>query len=98
LLEIAPVNDELLEERFKNIDTRLDRIEQHLPGLATREELQAAISPLATRDEMLQAITVEGERSRRHATMLSEDTRDDIRLILEHLMALSARVDVLAGR
>ena len=83
---------------LRNIDTRLSRVEQYLPTLATREELHAAlaaaIAPLATRDEM----RAEGDHARRHATMLFEDLRDDNRLILEHLLALSARVDELARR
>ena len=66
--------------------------------LATRDEMRAAIAvavaPLATRDEM----RAEGDHARRHATMLFEDLRDDNRLILEHLLALSARVDELARR
>ncbi len=66
--------------------------------LATRDEMHAAIAaaiaPLATRDEM----RAEGDHARRHATMLFEDLRDDNRLILEHLLALSARVDELARR
>ena len=66
--------------------------------LATREELHvaiaAAIEPLATREEL----HAEGEQSRRHATMLFEDLRDDNRIILENLLALSARVDALARR
>jgi ribosome-associated translation inhibitor RaiA len=70
--------------------------------LATREELyaaiQAAIAPLATRAEMYTAIREEGERSRRHTDILIEDVRDDNRLILEHLIVLSARVDALAQR
>jgi hypothetical protein len=66
--------------------------------LATREEMHAAIdaavAPLATREEM----RAEGERYRLHATTLFEDVRDDNRIILEHLLALSARVDALARR
>jgi alkylhydroperoxidase/carboxymuconolactone decarboxylase family protein YurZ len=77
-------------------------IEAAVAPLATREEMhtaiQAAIAPLATREEMYSAITAEGERSRRHATVLFEDSRDDIRIILEHLVAISARVDELARR
>jgi hypothetical protein len=84
-----------------------------LPTLATREELQeairAAIAPLATREELRAAvdelrteikaeIKEEGERSRRYTDVLIEDLRDDNRLILEHLIALSARVDALAQR
>ncbi len=66
--------------------------------LATREEMDvaiaAAVAPLATRDEL----RAEGDHARRHATMLFEDLRDDNRLILDHLLALSARVDELARR
>ena len=121
-----------MEAVIENIDTRLARVEQILPTLATREELHAAIAPLATREEMhaaiqaavaplatreelhaaiqaavaplatraemLAAIKEEGERSRRHTDVLIEDLRDDNRLILNHLIALSARVDTLAQR
>jgi hypothetical protein len=45
-----------LEQLVRNIDRRLDRVEQFLPTLATREELRTAIAPLATREEMHAAI------------------------------------------
>jgi len=84
-------------------------IQAAVAPLATREELhaaiQAAIAPLATReelrvglDELRAEIKAEGERSRRYTDVLIEDLRDDNRLILEHLTALSARVDALAQR
>src|SRR6476620_6383040 len=99
--------EEQLLELVRNVGTRLTRVEQILPGLATREQLQAAIAPLATGEELqasLQAvidllkaeIKEEGERSRRYTNVMIEDLRDDNRLILEHLIALSARVDALA--
>jgi hypothetical protein len=69
-------------------------IQAAIAPLATRAELQAAIAPLATRAE-LQA---EGEASRQFTRVLVEDLRDDNRIILEHLVALSARVDQLAHR
>ena len=108
-----------MEAAIENIDTRLARVEQILPTLASREALREAIAPLATREqmraaiqsavasavaplatraEMYAAIKEEGERSRRHTDVLIEDVRDDNRLILEHLIALSARVDALAQR
>ena len=100
-----------LDTTLKNIDVRLTRIEQILPGLATREELHAAVAPLATREELHAAIAaavaplatreelrVQSEQDRHHSTMLFEDLRDDNRIILEHLVALSARVDALARR
>jgi len=84
-------------------------IQAAVAPLATREELpeaiRAAIAPLATReelravvDELRTEIKEEGERSRRYTDVLIEDLRDDNRLILEHLIALSARVDALAQR
>ena len=81
-------------------------IQAAVAPLATREEMHAAIqsairsavAPFATRAEMKAAIREEGERSRRYTDVMVEDLRDDNRLILEHLIALSARVDVLAQR
>ena len=100
-----------LEQTVKSIDVRVARIEQQLPmlatreelkeaiaPLATREELRSAIAPLATREEMYAAIHTAAEAARRHATMLFEDLRDDNRIVLEHLVALSSRVDALARR
>ena len=101
----------LLPELVRNIDRRVEAIEQILPTLATKQDLQEAIAPLATREEMHAAIAAavaplatreemraESETARRHATVLFEDLRDDNRIILEHLVALSARVDQLASR
>ena len=49
-----------LEQLVRNIDHRLDRVEQFLPTLATREEMHTAFreafAPLVTRDEMHAAI------------------------------------------
>ncbi len=127
--------DGSLHATLKNIDARLTKVEQILPGLATRDELQAAIAPLATREEMRAAIAaaitaaveplatreemhaaiagavaplatreelhelrVLFERDRQRWSMMFEDLRDDNRIILEHLVALSTRVDALARR
>jgi hypothetical protein len=88
-------------------------IQAAVAPLATREEMhtaiRAAIEPLATREEMHTGFQVvidqlraeikeEGLRSRGYTDVLIEDLRDDNRLILEHLIALSARVDALAQR
>jgi hypothetical protein len=112
------MGDDTLMGTIRNIEARVTSIEQYLPALATRAELQEAIAPLATRaelhqvraelqnaiaelptrDEMHAAIKAEGDRARHHATVLFEDLRDDNRIILEHLITLSARVDALASR
>jgi hypothetical protein len=118
------VNETVLDDSLKNIDVRLSRVEQYLPNLATRAELQAAIAPLATRDELHAAVAllatkeelhnairdavaplatkdavasmatkVELETLRREMNVQFEDVRDDIRIVLEHVVALTARVD-----
>jgi len=159
--EKGTMAEDSLHTTLTNIDVRLTRVEQILPGLATREELHAAIAPLATREELHAAIAPLATREEMHAaiavavaplatreelhaaiaaavaplatreemysaiaaavaplatreemsglsvrleqdrhrwTMLFDDLRDDNRIILEHLLALSARVDALARR
>ena len=133
--EKSAMADGSLHATLKNIDARLTKVEQILPGLATRDELQAAIAPLATREEMRAAIAaaitaaveplatreemqaaiagavaplatrdelhelrVLFEQDRQRWSMMFEDLRDDNRIILEHLVALSTRVDALARR
>ena len=45
-----------MEQDLRNLDRRVDRIEQILPNLATKDDLQAAIEPLATKAELQAAI------------------------------------------
>jgi hypothetical protein len=78
-----------LEQVVRNIDRRLERVEQILPTLATRDELQAAIAPLATREE----VRTEARETRRHFDIIAESLRDDIRIIAEGQVALSAKFD-----
>ena len=41
-----------MEGVHRNLDDRMDRIEQILPTLATKDDLQATIAPLATKAEL----------------------------------------------
>lgn len=43
---------EQMERHIDNLEGRVDRIEQILPTLATRDDLLAAIEPLATKAEL----------------------------------------------
>jgi hypothetical protein len=114
LLAVQNINARLtqVEQILPTLATR-DELHAAIAPLATREEMyhaiQTAVAPLATREEMHAALTEladqlraeikeEGERARRHTDVLIEDLRDDNRLILEHLISLSARVDALAQR
>ncbi len=50
------MNLEQMEQRFDKLEGRVDRVEQILPTLATKDDLQAAIEPLATKAELRAAI------------------------------------------
>ena len=82
-----------MEQRLENVERRVDRIEQILPTLATREDLKAAIAPLATKAELRAAIAESEQRMRTHFDMVAEGLRDDIRLVAEAVATLSERVD-----
>ena len=58
--------------------------------LATKEELRAAIASLATKEDVTDA--------RRYALMLNEATRDDIRLLAEHMVTMRAQLDRIEQR
>ena len=81
-----------LERRVKNLDRRVGRVEQILPTLATKADVEAAIEPLATRAELHAAIAESEERVRTHFDVVAESLRDDIRLMAEGLSALSQRI------
>ena len=76
-----------MEQRLENVECRVDRIEQILPTLATREDLKRAIAPLATKAELREV----EQRLRTHFDVVTESLRDDIRLVAEAVVALSER-------
>ena len=69
---------EWMEQRMANVELRVDRIEQILPDLATRDELHAAIA-------------ASEHRLRTHFDVIGESLRHDIRLVAEAVAALSER-------
>jgi hypothetical protein len=54
--EEAMMDGLTLEDVVKKFDLRFDRIEQFLPTLATKAELQAATAPLATKVELQEGL------------------------------------------
>ena len=89
---------EHMERRFDNLEGRVDRVEQILPTLATRDDLQAAIEPLATkaelqdlRTEVLARIADSEQRMRTHFDVVTESLRDDIKLIAAAFESLAQR-------
>jgi len=90
------------DQRVKNLERRVATVEQILPTLATKADLQAAIAPLATRAEVQAAIAplatkaevkAEGEQTRRHFDIVAEGLHADIRMLAEGIVSLHARVD-----
>ena len=97
------MDDEVLEERFNNLDHRLSNVEQILPTLATKEDLKA----FATKEDLSRELkayatkkdfeavetTLRGEirETRRHMDVIGESLRGDIQLIAENLAALMSR-------
>jgi len=86
---VDPVETERL---LRSLDRRVSAVEQILPTVATRADLEAAIAPLATRAEMRE----EGERTRRHFDVVAESLRQDIRLVAEAQAASGVNIDALA--
>jgi hypothetical protein len=78
LKEMRPMDDQTLATHFKNLDRRLDNIEQILPALATRQELKPLateedLKPLATKEDL----TVLATREELQAT--ADTLRQEIR-------------------
>jgi hypothetical protein len=91
-----------LEVVVRNIDRRLGKVEQFLPQLTTKEELQAAVAPLATKDELRTSIAAAiaplatrelVEESRRHAQVMFESLQHSIRLVADGIAHLTDKVD-----
>jgi len=101
-----------MEEQIKNLDARTTAIEHFLPTLATKDDLrlsaealrddlrlttealQHEMAKLATKDELNAGL----EDAKRYALMLNEATRDDIRLLAEHMLAMRSQLDRIEGR
>ena len=78
-----------LEHRVQNIERRLTSVEQIVPTLATKADLEAAIAPLATKAE----VKAEAAETRRHFDVVAEGLHADIRMIAEGVVALQAAGD-----
>jgi hypothetical protein len=75
-----------MEEAIRNLQLQANRIEEFLPNLATRGELYEVRDDLrrelvALRD----VLRLEIQDARRHALILNETTRDQIKLLAENL-------------
>jgi uncharacterized membrane protein YqiK len=86
-----------MEQEIKNLNMRTAAIEQILPTLVTKDDLrlttdalQHEMAKLATKDDITDA--------RRYALLLNETTRDDIRLLAEHMLEMRAQLNRIERR
>jgi hypothetical protein len=74
-----------LEQRTEDVERRVDRIEEILPNLATKEDLRATEQRLRTE------ITEVEQRVRTHFDVVSEDLRHHVQLVAEAVATLAER-------
>jgi hypothetical protein len=79
------MDDNVIEQRLNNLDQRLEKIEQILPTLATKDDLKA----FATKDDL----KAESDETRRYMRILIEAQDSKLELIAEHVLALAARLE-----
>ena len=92
-----------MEDTVRKLDRRLEAVEQILPTLATKADLErfatkadlerfatkADLERLATKDEVREAIA----EARRHTDMQFEEVRDDIRRVAEGVASLATGLE-----
>jgi hypothetical protein len=87
-----------LDRSLRHLDHRVGTIEQILPTLATKEDLKAFPTEadpkgFATKKDLYDGLREEGERSRRHMTLIAEDLRDMVNRALDGHLGHTQRLD-----
>jgi len=84
-----------LEEVVRNVDLRLTRVEQILPTLATKVNLQEAIVPLATKVELQAAIAPLATKVELQEAMAPLATKVELQVaIAEAVAPLATKVEL----
>ena len=68
-----------MEEVLENLNRRVDRIEQILPTLATKDDLQKAIAPLATKEELRNAVAGLATKEELRNAVAGLATKEEVR-------------------
>ncbi len=68
-----------LDDTVRNINERLGHVEQILPTLATKEELDAAVAKLATKDELAAAVAKLATKEELAAAVATLATKEELR-------------------
>jgi hypothetical protein len=96
--------DDDVKTEFEKLDARLARVEQFLPSVATKDDLErfATKADLASTRRELEATLAtkaemreEAELTRRHFDVIAESLRDAIRIGLEGNIGVTSRVETL---
>lgn len=99
-LEILTRRTDRVEQILPTLPTKDDlrqAIAEAVEPLATKVELHQAIAeavePLATKAELRDAIREEGDRVRRHMSVLIEHQDGEIQLVAEHVLTVMKSLD-----
>ena len=86
------MEDVMIATQIENLDRRLARVEQILPTLATRAELQEAIAPLATKAELQEAIAPLATKAELREAIAPLATKEDLAELRRHMNVLNEAV------
>jgi ribosomal protein L23 len=84
-LGMRPMDSAMIDEHLENIDRRLTKLEQVLPTLATKQELQLAVEPLATKEQLQRAIEPLATKEELRLAIEPLATKEELRLAIEQL-------------
>ena len=94
------MDDGMIATHFENIDRRLDRIEQFLPTLATKQELEIEVLRLATKEDLRLAIAPLATKEELRLAMAPLATKAEAQEFRRHmdilLEALRGDIQLLA--
>jgi len=82
---MRPMDHDMIARHLENLDRRLAKVEQFLPTLANKEELQAAIAPLATKEDLQAAIAPLATKEDLQAAIAPLATKEDLRAAIAPL-------------
>src|SRR5512139_1874677 len=82
-----------LEQVVRDTNRRLDRVEQILPTLPTREELDGRIAKLATKEELQAAVAPLATKEELRAAIAPLATKEELGAVKRDLEALGQRLD-----
>ncbi len=68
-----------MEEVLRDLDRRVGRIEQILPTLVTKDDLQTAIAPLATKEELRNAVAGLATKEELRNAVAGLATKEEVR-------------------